>query len=85
MIGIIRDEDVTVIEFNPIFAKNIKWLRIIIPVGNSTLGEYGIAWSKPYTKWSLPKVWIHWGNTGYPSWDWAIRDMTRALRRWSQK
>ena len=48
MIGIIKDEDVTVIELNPFFAtKTPKWARIKIPYNNKTFGEYGIAWSQP--------------------------------------
>lgn len=82
MLGIIKDEDCLIIEFNPIFATTTpKWLRIKIKLSNSNYGEYGIAWSNPYSKFSLPNVWIMWGNSTYPNFAWFFKDFIKNIKR----
>ena len=67
MIGIIKDEDAIIIQFNPIFASGLtRWTQVWIPYSPKNYGEYGIAWSWDKTS-VIPDVWISWGITTYTS------------------
>ena len=68
MIGIIKDEDSIIFQFNPIFASSWKitrWLQVWIPYSPKKYGQYGISWS--FDGWRLPDVWIHCGISTYTS------------------
>lgn len=62
MIGIIKEEDQTLIELNPFFAtKTPKWAKIRFKSNNNNFGEYGIAFSI-----TNKCFWIMIGNHQYP-------------------
>lgn len=75
MIGIIKDEDYIMFEFNPIFASaTANWQRFKIPLKCKSFGEYGISVSFNGVK---PTFWINWGNTCYPSIYWFLKDIIK--------
>lgn len=79
MIGIIKEEDITIIELNPFFArKTPKWAIIKIPYNNTTFGEYGIAWSI-----ENKCFWIMFGNYSCPTfknfYEWHIKPQIKRL------
>lgn len=81
MIGIIKDEDCVILEFNPIFAsKKHKWQRVKIPYRCNNFGEYGIAISFYRFK---PTFWVNWGDSCYPSIYWFLKDIFKdEIRYW---
>ena len=83
MIGIIKDEDYTIVEFWPIFGKRCpEWAKFTYCKGNMSYGEWGIAWSKPYSIFSLPNLWIYRGNSCYPGLMPYLKDIFQDIRNW---
>ncbi len=84
MIGIIVGEDNTYLECYPIFTNFKLGFRVKLPfhLGCRRSGEYGIAWSRRFSMWSM------WGNSGYPSnpfsafWRWYIVPKYRRWKHW---